>query len=395
MIGNIFPSLKFMASKFSFALSLLLAFMVIFGCGAKRDETTLSMGSIDTTQFQKVDSIPTAKKKALRDTVLTIRADTVRVLYYPNTGREVMKLLAGDVCRITRTGRYDVIEGKGNFWIRVERFGGKGWIFGGQTSLESDVWVFSEGMTESGNPHTKYNLDELSSSNFEGLFKMVGERIKNLEYKDESGSRIVELTDDKIEVKESEELGDSFIESFKPGPETDSIKSINYSYAMDEGSKISFNHTLIAFLKDSKYSLAADFSGELKEIIKVGNKYLFVTEYALSGSRLGNVHINNVIIWFPKKRVVIGRQRFGHSGLDPEGMPIFKPCEDGSFISQASCIFAREDGKLNMQVFETYNQVRETGGIKEKVFFITRYFTFNESVNRFVETKQEVLYVPK
>jgi len=385
-----------MTFKLSSAVSLFLASIIFISCGKKPTETTSTIISVDTTKFEKIDSIPISTKHRLRDTVLTIKADSIKGLYYPNTGKEVMTLKKGDVCKITRAGRYDVIDGKGNFWIRVERFGGKGWIFGGQTSLESDVWVFSEGMTERGHPYNKYNLNELSSADFEDLFEAVGKNIESTEYDDgENGSMSADVSDDKIIVKEVDNLTGTATESFVPGPETDSVKSINYTYVMEGNPGTSFNHTLITFLNGSKISFTVDLSGELKDIFKVGNNYLFVTDYTLSGSNLGNVHYTNMAIWSPKKKRIIERHRFGYSGVEPNGKPIFKPCEDGSFISMATSSFAREDGKLTMQVFETYDRVADSGTIEAKVFFVTRYFTFNESTNRFEESKQEVLYMAK
>src|SRR5690349_19997005 len=108
---------------FSFDVLLVLA-----RCSKKQPETVIP-ADVDTTKYQKVDSIfNIIPRSALRDTILTITDDSVYALYYPNTVKGLMKLKAGDVCNITRTGRYDVVDGRGNFWIRVERFGGKGWI---------------------------------------------------------------------------------------------------------------------------------------------------------------------------------------------------------------------------------------------------------------------------
>ena len=97
-------------------------------CASKPSEKTAEI-KIDTAKYHQVDSVSDVHYKVLKDTILTIKADSVKALYYPNTGRVVMTLKKGDRCSITRTGRYDVVDNKGNFWIRVERMGGKGWIF--------------------------------------------------------------------------------------------------------------------------------------------------------------------------------------------------------------------------------------------------------------------------
>jgi hypothetical protein len=375
---------------------LLIVGVIFFACDKPKSETTSSNAAVDTTQLQKLDSVPLPAKSHLKDTILTITADTVRALYYPNTGREVMKLVKKDVCKITRTGRYDVIDGKGNFWIRVERFGGKGWIFGGQTSLESDVWAFSEGMTERGHPYMQYKFHKFSSPTFEGLYKKVGEAIKKAEYKDEEiGTMTVDFDDDEILVTEKETVGKTIVETFKLGPSTDSIKSINYYNVTTEGDTTEFNHTFIAAFDGREWKFVADFYGELKEIMAVNGNYMLASSYDLVNSTLGRVHFTNVVVWSSMKKMIIDRQRFGHSGVAVSGYPIFRRDEDGSFISYATCSFAREGEAVNMQIFETYNQAMKGGTVQDKVYYITRYFTLNSSSLKFEESKQEVIYRAK
>jgi hypothetical protein len=382
-----------MTNKTLNSIALLLVSVIFLGCDKPKSETKSSTTAVDTTQLQKLDSVPLPAKSHLKDTILTITADTVRALYYPNTGREVMKLVKKDVCKITRTGRYDVIDGKGNFWIRVERFGGKGWIFGGQTSLESDVWAFSEGMTERGHPYVQYKLHKLSAPTFEGLFAKVGDAIKKAEYNDEEvGTMSVDLDDDEILVTEKETVGKTITESFKRGPATDSIKSINYYNVTTEGDTTAFNHTFIAAFDGREWKFVADFYGELKDILALNGNYVLASSYDLANSSLGRVQFTNAVVWSSKKKAVIDRQRFGHSGVAVSGYPIFRRDEDGSFISNAVCSFAREGEAITMQIFETYSQAMKGGSVQGKVYYITRYFTFNPSSLKFEESKQEVIY---
>lgn len=377
-------------------IALLFVGVIFLGCDKPKSETPSNSTALDTTQLQKLDSVPLPAKSQLKDTILTITVDTVRALYYPNTGREVMKLAKKDVCNITRTGRYDVIDGKGNFWIRVERFGGKGWIFGGQTSLESDVWAFSEGMTERGHPNTQYKLNKLSAPTFEGLFKKVGEAIKKTEYNDEEvGTMTADVDDEVILVQEKETVGKTITETIKLGPATDSIKSINYYNVTKGGDTTEFNHTFVAAFDGREWKFVTDFYGELKEIMTVNGNYMLAASYELVNSNLGRVHFTNVVVWSSKKKAVIDRQRFGHSGIDISGYPIFRRDEDGSFISNATCTFAREGESITMQVFETYNQAMKGGTVQEKVYYITRYFTYNPTNLKFEESKQEVIYRAK
>jgi len=373
---------------------------LVLSCSKKEKENPIPEG-VDTTKYQKVDSIATIiPKTALRDTILTIVADSVDALYYPNTGRFVMKLKRGDVCNITRTGRYDVVDGKGNFWIRVERMGGKGWIYGGHTSLKSDVWVFSDGMTELGHPYIKHKLNRLTAPNFDDLFELVGKTIERTEYSegddpDEMGSRKVDANDDEIIVEEDDGMGSKIKETFKPGPANDSLQSILYTYSGTGDSEITFNHSFIIGKHRGKSSFIADFFGELKEIRKVGKNYLLIADYDLFSSRFGTVHYTNVELWSSQRKSMISRQRVANSAVEITGYPIFKPWEDGSFIASSKATFAETDGVLTMEIFETYNKINSAGKVDEKVFYTTRYFTFNDSTNKFLESKQEVIYEAK
>lgn len=386
-------------NKLPLAFGLLLMSIFFFQCEKKKEVATPEVNRVDTSQYKQVDSVTVTTRHALKDTILTIKADSVNALYYPNTGKFVMKLKAGDVCKITKAGRYDVVDGKGNFWVRVERFGGKGWIWGGQTSLESDIWVFSEGMTELGHPYIKYKLNKLSATNFDELFKLAGKAIEKTEYAESDdeggGTREVDYDDDEILITEDDKLGTITKESFKPGPANDSIQSVNYFYTSMGTDTVSFNHTLITFRDGAKVAFVADFFGELKEMHRVGKNYLLAADYSLTGSNLGKVQHTKLAVWSPSEKKIISRQRLGYSAVDIKGYPIFKRWEDGSYISEAKTTFAKVDGKLTMEIFETYSRLNDARQVEEKVVFITRYFTFNESTNLFEESRQEVIYQAK
>jgi hypothetical protein len=144
-----------------------------------------------------------------------------------------------------------------------------------------------------------------------------------------------------------------------------------------------------------KYQFVADFFGELKGIHKVGKNYLLISDYELYSERLGNVTYTNIELYSPEKKHVISRHRFANSAVEITGYPIFKPWEDGSFITSSKASIKEEDGELKMEIFETYNRIKREGGVEEKVFYITRYFTFNDSTNLFDESRQEVIYQAK
>jgi hypothetical protein len=368
-----------------------LLLLLLSACGPSASDKKNGNAAIDTTNLQRIDSVPQLTEPYLKDTVLTIKADTVRALYYPNTGKAVMTLVKGNVCKITRTGRYDVLDGKGNFWIRVEHMGGRGWIFGGYTSLESDAWVFGEGMTERGHPYAQYGLSRLSGSTFEELWQKIGEAIKKGEYNDEVGTRTATLSDNLITVTEKETVGKTIAEVFRPGLALDSIRSINYTNTTEGDEAGRFNHTFVTAIRDGKWRFVLDFAGELKEATAMNGNYILAAEYDLQGVNLGTVGFANIVVWSPKQKKVLSRQRLAYSGVNPSGYPMFSRLEDGSYIASADCSYANE-GVPTLQVFETYNQAVKGSPLKTKAFFITRYFTYNPQTLRFEESKQEVIY---
>jgi hypothetical protein len=368
----------------------LLLMLVISSCSKAPGENKSSI-SVDTANLQRIDSVPQATKAVLKDTVLTITADTVRALYYPNTGREVMTLVKGNKCIITRTGRYDVVDNKGNFWIRVEHMGGRGWIFGGHTSLESDEWVFAEGMTERGHPYAQYGLSRLSGSTFEELWQKIGEAVKKGDYNDEVGTRTATTSDEAITVLEKETIGKNITELFKPGLLLDSVKSINYTNTTEGDEAGRFNHTFVTAIRDGKWRFVLDFVGEMKAMMPVHGHYVLAAEYDLEGVNLGTVGFANIVVWSPKQKKVLNRQRLAYSGVNPMGYPMFSRLEDGSFIASADCSYTNESLPA-LQIFETYNQALKGSPLKAKAFYITRYFAYNPKTLRFEESKQEVIY---
>ena len=98
-------------------LAVLLA-----SCATKPTEQP-TLVALDTTKYQKVDSVADVHYKVLDDTVLTIKADSVQALYYPNTGRVVMTLKKKDVCTITlQKDILNEIRNKFPFWKDADQF---------------------------------------------------------------------------------------------------------------------------------------------------------------------------------------------------------------------------------------------------------------------------------
>jgi hypothetical protein len=249
-------------------------------------------------------------------------------------------------------------------------------------------------MTERGHPYAQYGLSRLHGSTFAELWQQIGDAIKKAEYENEVGVMKATVNDMEIRVDEKETVGKNITEVFKPGFALDSVKSINYfntTEEEDEG-KTQFNHTFIAVYRSGKWRLIIDFVGELKGIFPVNGNYLLASEYKLSGAALGNVGFENMLVWSPRDKKVLSRQRLGYSGVNPMGYPIFNRLEDGSFIASAACTFSEEGGTPTLQIFETYNQAMKGSPVKEKAFYITRYFTYNTSKYKFEESKQEVIY---
>lgn len=378
-------------------LYLLIASVILLQACTLPKQEQKERASIDTTKYVRVDSVRDIRYKVLEDTVLKITADSVRALYYPNTGRKVMTLRKGDVCKITRTGRYDVIDNKGNFWIRVERMGGKGWIWGGNTSIESDLWVFEDGMAEISHPYMTYDINKVTASGFQALFEGIGKKVKRIESSDNVGEAEifkVSVANNEILTTDDNGVGTLTTERFAPGPALDSVSTITYSSKTEATNPVEFNHTFVAYQSGTKNSLVLDFVGELKEIHRSGGNYVFISDYTLTSGELGKLHFTNITVWHPKRKV-IKKQRVGYSAVDPTGRSIFKSLEDHSFMAMAEAKFMTDGGSLKMEIFETYNMRMPDKSINEKVFFITRYFNFNPATNGFEEWKQEVIYQAK
>jgi hypothetical protein len=228
----------------------------------------------------------------------------------------------------------------------------------------------------------------------------VGRTIKGSEYseeedEDEVGTRTVELDNDEIIVHEDDGLGSIITETFIPGPANDSIKSILYTYSGKGDYDVNFNHSFVIAKHKGKWQFVADFFGELRELHKVGKNYVLLSDYVLYSERLGNVSYTNIELFSLEKKHVISRHRLANSAVEVTGYPIFKPWEDGSFIFSSKASFSAGDGNLKMEIFETYNRINPDDNVEEKVFYITRYFTFNPSTNQFDESSQEVIYQAK
>ena len=103
----------------------------------------------------------------------------------------------------------------------------------------------------------------------------------------------------------------------------------------------------------------------------------------------------HIAIWSSAEKKVVGRQRLGYSGVNPQGYPIFRPWDTGDFISETSYTLNSTDDKLNLELIETYDRINNQEKVDKNVMYITRYYTLNDSTFQFDESRQEVIYRAK
>lgn len=73
--------------------------------------------------------------------VLFINGNDIWVRDVPTNGEVIMKLNQDDRCRFIEKGRFEVIRGVPHFWYQIEFDNKIGWVFGSQTSKQSNVDV--------------------------------------------------------------------------------------------------------------------------------------------------------------------------------------------------------------------------------------------------------------
>ena len=67
---------------------------------------------------------------------LTIEGSNIWIREYPTTGDVIMKLNSGEICKVLKKDKKEVINGISDFWYKIDYKGQIGWVFGSQTSIK-------------------------------------------------------------------------------------------------------------------------------------------------------------------------------------------------------------------------------------------------------------------
>jgi hypothetical protein len=362
--------------------SITLCYALV-GCTTK-PETTSAVES-DSQSVTMPDTITSIKKETpihVPEGSLLIHGKDIWVRDYPNTGKVVMTLSEGDVCKIITQGRYDVIRGKGNHWYQIESNGKTGWVFGSQTSKESEDWTVPKSVARS-----NYPIDKIKSSNFDELFKIIFDSIKKTEFPvadDDEGqtSKTVTMENNGIQAMLGGETG-VVHENFNLGPRNSILQMINYKFMTGAASMISFDMAIIFTKKDSQWSCIDELPGKAVEIIPLkNNNFLLVTNYERIDMGTEQVGFTNFAVYNSSTNSITNSQQLGFCRYPKYGGPY-----DSYYTIAAKPTFDQEDGILLLTLLEEFDRYdSESRSAKGK---IKRFYKFNESRNSFEEFKQE------
>lgn len=78
-------------------------------------------------------------KRFSKNECLEIVGKDIWVRDVPATGEVVMKLNDGDLCKLRKKDKFEIIRNMPGYWYKIEFEGKEGWVFGSQTSLANEV----------------------------------------------------------------------------------------------------------------------------------------------------------------------------------------------------------------------------------------------------------------
>ncbi len=112
--------------KKQLCIGLSIAFMVLFGCKKKENQTQKNEDSFSVTIFKKEQDS------------LYIEGSNIWIRDNPKKGKILMKLNTGDRCVVLDTGKVDTIKGCIDYWYQIKHHDTIGWVFGSQTDIKSE-----------------------------------------------------------------------------------------------------------------------------------------------------------------------------------------------------------------------------------------------------------------
>ena len=224
-------------------LSTILIALVLIECSTKPDASTETKPDSVTSEeanlkdaLAKDESTTNANEPAGSHGNLTIHGKDIWIRDSPRTGKVIMKLNEGDVCKEMGNEEFrfpDIIRGKADIWMEIEFNGKPGWVFGSQTS--SGGFIKTE------------------------QFSSLDEVVKKFEF---DSSKLP----DSIEWS-----GDSQVTEKKLTVEENSFASVSFFYYQTGMS--SRNFSWLGFQENAKWNLF-ELDGEIVKLIHKKNKLL-------------------------------------------------------------------------------------------------------------------------
>lgn len=278
----------FSARKKIFSPLIVLA-IVLFSCNTNKSETNTTRGdSLTSMNIAAVDK----SAAVASDNILTIHGKNIWIRDEPNIGKVTLKLNEGDRCRILEAGRFDVINGKANLWYKIEINGQTGWVFGSQTDQPGFMF-------ECENPFrvmdslklTNHNIDAASFNQFwENLIFFFKKKEFHEEVDGEEIAALsVEVDSNRILVGHFTDCGMYSSETFTKKYVTNQLALISYENRTGCSGWYEFGATLVAFVKNSKWSFAVELEGGVELTRELSNgKILLATDKSIQSHMMLN-----------------------------------------------------------------------------------------------------------
>ena len=379
---------------------LLLVFIFLSACktnSSDPNDTNSEPVLTESDSVSKRDELTAIKNEASQPNVpegsLLIHGKDIWVRDYPNTGKVVMTLNEGDVCKILQIGRHDVIRDNGNRWYEVEFEGKTGWVFGSQTdkpSEDPEEWDNQLGITSNAELLKQNKLLSLQSLECQELMEVTfTEILRTAKY---------ELQDGDTVYKKTVRLGEGYIkansfdqainvdEFFSLGPKGDALHSLICKREIGAASFIRYQKTFIAAQQKGNCSFISELKGELHHILPLKNsKVLLILKYQIMDGTLGMQRGHTIVSQYDRETNSVSViQKLGfynfHINTDTnwEGGPV-----DVNYNLESA------SGKISMTLVEHYKITNSDFQATGMQYKINRFFEFNESRNQFIEVRQE------
>jgi hypothetical protein len=110
-----------------------LFILLMLACQTKTTDQNLNTDSIVVNNKDSIhQKIATEEQKSV---FLIIYGKEIWIRDIPSTGKVILKLNEGDECKILEKGKLEIIQGRPDYWYKIEFNKTEGWVFGSQTDI--------------------------------------------------------------------------------------------------------------------------------------------------------------------------------------------------------------------------------------------------------------------